>query len=117
MKENHNSPTTETAQPEPKSQIKNQKWKIPAEFDGLSPEQMDHINDYLRENKYTDTQRMLYTEYAIQISTNKLFRYREKLDLARLLEISEDTTEAVEQLLNIYNGQPADIDEAGMETV
>src|SRR5262245_59282989 len=107
MKKNLQSPATETSseallaapkqreggssapaiQPGPKSQIKNQKWKIPTEFDGLAPAVMDHINDYLRENKYTDTQRMLFTEYGIQISTNKLFRYREKLDLALALEL------------------------------
>src|ERR1051325_9536657 len=93
------------------------KIKLPSEFDGLSPEVMDYINDYLRENTYADTQRMLFTEYGIKISSNKLFRYREKLDLALHLEISQDTTDAVEQLLNLYNGQPADIDQAGMETL
>ena len=99
------------------SPIITHKFKLPQEFDGLSPEVMDYINDYLRENTYADTQRMLFTEYGIKISINKLFRYREKLDLALHLEISQDTTDAVEQLLNIYNGQPADIDQAGLETL
>src|ERR1051325_1300215 len=50
------------------------------------------------------------------MSINKLFRYREKLDLAFTLEFAEDTTGSVEQLLNIYNARPVGIDKAGMET-
>ena len=47
------------------SPIITHKFKLPQEFDGLSPEVMDYINDYLRENTYADTQRMLFTQYAI----------------------------------------------------
>src|SRR5262245_27069759 len=102
------------------SQIKNQKSKIlrlPPEFEGLCPVQLDYINDQLREHTYADVQRMLFTEYGIHISINKLFRYYKKLELAEQLEISEDSNESVQQLLNLYNGQPVDIDKAGLETL
>jgi hypothetical protein len=54
---------------------------------------------------------------GIRISINKLFRYFQKVQFADQVEIAEDSNEAVEQLLNLYNGQPVDLDKAGLETI
>jgi hypothetical protein len=91
--------------------------RLPPEFEGLSPVQLDYINDQLRAHTYAEVQEQLFTEMGIRVSINKLFRYFQKVQLADQLEIAEDSTEAVEQLLNLYNGRPVDLDKVGLETI
>jgi hypothetical protein len=92
-------------------------FRLPPEFQGLSPEQLDYINNQLRSHTYAEVQELLFTDMGLRISINKLFRYFQKVELADQLEIAEDSVEAVEQLLKIYNSQPVDIDKAGLETI
>jgi hypothetical protein len=103
-------PTDPPPKPKPR-------FRLPPELEQLAPEELDFVNDQLRSKTYSEVQEMLLTKCGIHISINKLFRYYQKLQFADQLEIAEDSSEAVEQLLNIYNGQSVDLDKAGLETI
>jgi hypothetical protein len=90
---------------------------IPSEFDHLSPEQLEYIHDRLRTQPYADVQALIFAEFGIEISINKLFRYYQKLALARLLEIPGTSAEAAGQLQKLYNGEPVQLDQAGLEAI
>jgi hypothetical protein len=90
---------------------------IPSEFDHLSPKQLEYIDDRLLTQPYADVQALIFAEFGIEISINKLFRYYHKLALARLLEIPGTPAEAASQLQKLYNGEPIQLDQAGLEAV
>lgn len=85
------------------------------EFASLSREQLDYIHDLLRGKTYEDAQQEIWVTLGCRISTNRLQRYREKIDLAAALEIAgEDTIPAVDQLNNLLAGRESNIAAAGM---
>jgi hypothetical protein len=90
---------------------------VPSEFDHLSPKQLEYIHDRLITQPYADVQALIFAEFGIEISINKLFRYYHKLALARLLEIPGTPAEAAGQLQKLYNGEPVQIDQAGLEAI
>src|SRR6185295_4761187 len=73
-------PTTPDLHPK-----RNPRSPVPSEFDGLSPKQLEYIQDRLLTQPYADVQALIFAEFGIEISINKLFRYYHKLALARLL--------------------------------
>src|SRR5688572_25588695 len=74
----------------------------PPEFASLPREQLDYIHDILRTKTYDEAQQEIWASLGCRISTNRLQRYREKIDLAAALEIVEqDTLPAVDTLHHI----------------
>src|SRR5690349_7183963 len=51
---------------------------LPPEFDKLTEEQIEGINDLLRTKTYQETQEQIQFHTGIYISINKLFRYYQK---------------------------------------
>src|SRR6476659_325506 len=92
-------------------------FRLPPEFETFTPQQIEEINDLLRNNTYASAQQQIFFSTGIRISINKLFRYFQKVELADQLEMADDTTEAVAQLLSVYNGQSTDLTQAGLETI
>ena len=90
---------------------------LPPEFDHLSLKQLDYIHDRLLTQPYADVQALIFAEFGIEISINKLFRYYQKLALVRLLEIPGTPAEAASQLQKLYNGEPFQLDQAGLEAI
>jgi hypothetical protein len=90
---------------------------VPSEFAHLSPKQLEYIDDRLLTQPYADVQALIFAEFGIEISINKLFRYYHKLALARLLEIPGTPAEGASQLQKLYNGEPVQLDEAGLEAI
>jgi hypothetical protein len=90
---------------------------VPSEFDHLPPKQLEYIHDRLLTQPYADVQALIFAEFGIEISINKLFRYYHKLALARLLEIPGSPAEAASQLQKLYNGEPVQLDQAGLEAI
>jgi hypothetical protein len=90
---------------------------IPPELDHLSTKQLEYIHDRLLTQPYAEVQALIFAEFGIEISINKLFRYYHKLALARLLEIPGTPAEAASQLQKLYNGEPVQIDQAGLEAI
>jgi hypothetical protein len=97
--------------------IRKPRSPVPTEFDHLSPKQLEYIQDRLLTQPYADVQALIFAEFGIEISINKLFRYYHKLVLARLLEIAGTPAEAASQLQKLYNGGPVQLDQAGLEAI
>ena len=94
--------------------------RLPPEFENFNAEQLDFINDLLRTKTYAEVQRIIHQETGLRISINKLFRYREKLDFAECLQISQHTDEDLQQLIHVcqgQSGQSIDLDQAGLQTI
>lgn len=67
---------------------------------------------------YDEAQQEIWSTLGCRISTNRLQRYREKIDLAAALEIAdEDTLPAVDQLTNILAGRETNIPAAGIHLI
>lgn len=109
--------------PNQKSEIIHQKSRsrpfqpLP-EFASLDREQLDYIHEMLHTHTYDDAQREIWSNLGCRISTNRLQRYREKLDLAAALEIADqDTLPAVDQLNDILAGRDTNIPAAGIHLI
>src|SRR5215218_5719587 len=111
------TPPSVPPDPNPKPKLPKPRSPIPPEFDHLSPKQLEYIHDRLLTQPYADVQALIFAEFGIEISINKLFRYYHKLALARLLEISGTPAEAASQLQKLYNGEPVQLDQAGLEAI
>jgi hypothetical protein len=87
------------------------------EFAGLAPERLEVIHDYIRHHTYEESIEFLHKELGVEISQNRLYRYRSRLDLAIQLEIAYDNAPAIENLLALLAGKPVDIDSAGLQVI
>jgi hypothetical protein len=104
----------------PKSKMKNHKSEPFAplpEFAGLAPDKLEAIHDYIRHHTYEESIAFLHKELGVEISLNRLYRYRSRLDLATQLEIAHDNAPAIENLLALLAGKPVDIDAAGLQII
>jgi hypothetical protein len=93
------------------------KISLPPELECFGEAQIEEINNLLRTRTYAEVQEFILLESGIRISINKLFRYYQKLELAEALDLAENATEGVQQLLNFYNAQAVDLDKAGLQTI
>ena len=87
------------------------------EFAALSPDQIEYIHDYLRHATYEQSISFLRQDFGIEISLNRLYRYRSRLDLAEQLQITSDNSPAIENLLALLAGRSVDIDAAGLHAI
>jgi len=88
------------------------------EFASLPREQLDYIHDTLRAKTYEDAQQEIWSTLGCRISTNRLQRYRETLDLAAALEIAdEDTLTAVDQLNALLAARETNFPAAGIHLI
>src|SRR6185503_8202038 len=88
------------------------------EFASLPNDQRDYIHEILQTKTYDEAQQEIWSNLGCRISTNRLQRYREKIDLAAALEIAdEDTLPAVDQLNNLLAGREINIPAAGLHLI
>lgn len=90
-------------------------FRRPSEFVGLTAERLERVHEIIRRKTYEEAQEELREMLGCKISTSRLRRYREKIDLAEALEIlAKDTVPAVDRLNDLLAGREVDIDPAGM---
>jgi hypothetical protein len=87
------------------------------EFASLPPDQLEAIHDFIRHHTYEESIEFLREQLGVEISLNRLYRYRSRLDLATQLEIADDNAPAIENLLALLAGKPVDIDAAGLHVI
>jgi hypothetical protein len=87
------------------------------EFANLTPDHVDFLHDYIRHHTYEQSISLLRSTLNIEISLNRLYRYRSRLDLAEQLHITNDNAPAIENLLGLLAGRSVDIDAAGLALV
>src|ERR1051325_8061990 len=54
----------------------------PSEFKHLAEAALERVHDYIYNSTYKEAQEKILELYNIHISTNKLWRYKQRLDLA-----------------------------------
>src|SRR5436190_2096654 len=88
--------------------------KIPDELAGLTPEQLNTVHLWLDEHPYRVLVPKLKSELGVEITRSKLCRYSCSRDLADNIEDATGLIVQVEDLLNMYNGQPSRFDQASL---
>jgi hypothetical protein len=87
------------------------------EFANLTPEHIEFLHDYIRHHTYEQSISLLRSTLNIEISLNRLYRYRSRLDLAEQLQIADSNTPAIENLLGLLAGKSVDLDPAGLAVI
>jgi hypothetical protein len=88
--------------------------KIPDELAGLTPEQLNTVHLWLDEYTYELLLPKLKAELGVDISRSKLSRYSCSRDLADDIEDATGLTVQVQDLIDMYNGQPIHFDQASL---
>lgn len=88
------------------------------EFEHLSPDQLEKINDLIRSATYAKAQREIEIRYGIKLSINKLFRYLHRLNAAEeFSSVDEELTVSVNDYVNLLNGKPVPFSAAGKQVI
>ena len=114
----------------PQSEIRNQKSEIPhrrprrsrpfqplPELAHLSPDDLAEIHNTLRDLTVPQVAEFIATKHSRFISHHRLYRYRDRLDLADQLQIAEDNAPAIQNLLSMLAGKHVDLDKAGIHII
>src|SRR6185436_12053955 len=88
--------------------------KIPDELAGLTPEQLNTVHLWLDEHPYRVLVPKLKAELGVEITRSKLSRYSCSRDLADNIEGATGLTVQVQDLVDMYNGQPTRFDQASL---
>src|SRR6185503_13452303 len=88
--------------------------KIPDELAGLPPEQLNIVHLWLDEHPYRVLVPKLKSELGVEITRSKLSRYSCSRDLADNIEDATGLTVQVQDLVDMYNGQPTRFDQASL---
>jgi hypothetical protein len=88
--------------------------KIPDELAGLTPEQLNIVHLWLDEHPYRVLVPKLKSELGVEITRSKLSRYSCSRDLADNIEDATGLTVQVQDLVDMYNGQPTHFDQASL---
>src|SRR5436190_16582008 len=88
--------------------------KIPNELAGLTPEQLNTVHLWLDEYTYELLLPKLKAEFGVDISRSKLSRYSCSRDLADNIEDATGLIVQVQDLVDMYNGQPSRFDQASL---
>jgi hypothetical protein len=88
--------------------------KIPDELAGLTPEQLNIVHLWLDEHPYRVLVPKLKAELGVEITRSKLSRYSCSRDLADNIEDATGLTVQVQDLVDMYNGQPTRFDQASL---
>ena len=116
------------------SAIRNQKSEIPPhasrprvrraspfqplpELAHLSPDDLTEIHNTLRDLTVPQVAEFIATRHSRFISHHRLYRYRDRLDLADQLQIAEDNAPAIQNLLSMLAGKHVDLDRAGIHII
>ena len=118
----------------PKSDSTHQKSEIPSrpvrrrvrraspfqplpELAHLSPDDLAEIHNSLRDLTVPQVAEFISTKHSRFISHHRLYRYRDRLDLADQLQIAEDNAPAIQNLLSMLAGKHVDLDKAGIHII
>src|SRR3954471_22608353 len=88
--------------------------KIPDELAGLTPEQLNTVHLWLDEHPYRVLVPKLKAELGVEITRSKLSRYSCSRDLADNIEDATGLIVQVQDLVDMYNGQPTRFDQASL---
>src|SRR5204862_1217190 len=88
--------------------------KIPDELAGLTPEQLNTVHLWLDEHPYRVLVPKLKAELGVEITRSKLSRYSCSRDLADNIQDATGLTVQVQDLVDMYNGQPTRFDQASL---
>src|SRR5690242_2364474 len=91
--------------------------RLPPEFANLPQADLDTINGWLDEFTLKDVRHKLRETFSIEMDDSKLSRYNSKRKIARDLSDHTDLALDVQDILNLFNGQPVRYDAAGIELI
>ncbi|MGZ8900261.1 MAG: hypothetical protein ACXW3Z_09215 [Limisphaerales bacterium] len=83
----------------------------------LSADDLAEIHNTLRDLTVPEVAQFIVNKHSRFISHHRLYRYRERLDLADQLQIAEDNAPAIQNLLSMLAGKHVDLDRAGIHII
>jgi hypothetical protein len=87
------------------------------EFAHFTPAELETIHEHLRTHTYRESAEYLLQTHGIAITESRLYRYRSRLDLADHLQLAQDNTPAIENLLHFFAGRAVDLSPSGRQLI
>lgn len=83
----------------------------------LAPDILCGIHDIIRDFTVPEASQHIYEKHSVRISHHRLYRYRDRLELADQLQIADDNAPAIQNLLSMLAGKHVDLDRAGIHII